>query len=417
MLKKILKALWAYKYVVILFLALGFFSGYFLGEFWLNKSFSYYEIEFKADQDPYEFITYDYFNEIENEINEYNKTQDKKITYYNCDYKAMLKKIKIIENDDSYLLKIPKKFFPNDRSASKGNVLYGIDRCSKFMNIFLTFDSSIGVEFINSSIASDGNDFINSFLFGVLILLFVLIVIIILFILAIIKDGKEQIDDEGNIIKKEVLKDISDNIQIFKTPFHKKYWKESAMVFKSIKNITGMAILFSLSFLTKFIVIPSGFASLGIGITYILLAIICMIYGPFAALIIGFLSDVLGYFVIDAAKGYAFFPGYTLDAMASCFMYALCFYKTKITFTKCLISRLFVNLVVNVIFGCLWWKIIYSLNMDAYLSYMLIYSLPKNLIYLLPQSILLFLIIKAVARPLSQLGYLNEEVAKNITII
>lgn len=427
MIKKVLKALWAYKYVLILFLSLGFLGGYFISEFWLNESFSYYEIEFKTEEEPNSFLNYEYFHKIENDINEYNeyvveynKTNDKKlskITYYNCDYKNMLKDSKIINNDDSYLLKIPKKYFPNDRSLSKGNVIYGIDRCSKFVKIFLTYDASLGVEFVNTNIANEGNDLINSFLFGFIVLAIIFITIIVLFIIGIIKDDKEEIDEYGNIIKKEVLKDISDNENIYKTPFHKKYWKDSALVFKSVKNITGIAILFALSFLTKFIAIPSGFGALGIGITYILLAIICMIYGPLAALMIGFSSDVLGYFVIDAAKGYAFFPGYTLDAMASCFMYALCLYKTKITFTKCLISRLFVNLVVNVGFGCLWWKIIYSLSTDAYISYMLIYSLPKNLIYLLPQSILLFLIIKALAKPLSRIGYMNEDVAQNITLI
>lgn len=429
MFKKILKALWSYKIIIAIFLAIGFFSGYFVAEFWLNESFSCYEVEIKTNNDPITFMNYDYFKKVEDEINEYNNyvteynannTDAKplsKITYYACDYKNMLKDLKIEQVENHYLLKIPKKYFPNDRSMTKGTLIYGIDRCSKFIKIFLTYDDSINVTFINSNIAQNGPLVINSYLLATYVLIGVLVILIILFTIAVIKDNKDEIDDEGNIIKKEAVKDISDNVNIFRTPFHKKYWTDSLNVFKSVKNITGISILFALSFLTKFIAIPSGFGALGIGVTYLFLAIISMIYGPICALVIGFSSDVLGYFVIDAAKGYAFFPGYTLDAMVSCLMYAFCFYKTKITFTKCLISRLFVNLVVNVIFGSLWWKIIYSLNMDAYLSYMLIYSLPKNLIYLLPQSILLFLVIKALSHALHPLGYMHEDIAKNISLV
>ena len=71
-----------------------------------------------------------------------------------------------------------------------------------------------------------------------------------------------------------------------------------------------------------------------------------MIYGPIAGLVIGIFSDVLGYF-IGGASG-MFFPGYTLDAMLAGFVYGLCFYKTKLTFAKCLYARLIVNLFVNV---------------------------------------------------------------------
>ena len=38
-----------------------------------------------------------------------------------------------------------------------------------------------------------------------------------------------------------------------------------------------------------------------------------------------------------------FNPIFTLSAMLSCFIYGLCFYRTNISFTKCLIARIFVN--------------------------------------------------------------------------
>ena len=68
-----------------------------------------------------------------------------------------------------------------------------------------------------------------------------------------------------------------------------------------------IAVLFALQILMKFVSIPSGFANLGIGLTYLIFAYICLIYGPIWGLIIGCGSDIVGFIM----KPTIFNPGYS----------------------------------------------------------------------------------------------------------
>jgi ECF transporter S component (folate family) len=140
-----------------------------------------------------------------------------------------------------------------------------------------------------------------------------------------------------------------------------------------------------------------------------------MLYGPICGVVIGALSDILGHFMFQG--GTVFFLGYTISAMMAGFIYGICFYKTKVTFTKCLAARIIVNMLVNVILGTLWWSMVYDLSYEATMAYLYTIALPKNIIYLLPQSIVLYLIIKALAGPLKMFNLLDDDIADNITLL
>ena len=163
----------------------------------------------------------------------------------------------------------------------------------------------------------------------------------------------------------------------------------------------------------KFIPIPSGFGSLGISLGFIFLAIACMLFGPYPALLIGLLSDVIGYLIKPDG---AFFIGYTFQSMLACFTYALCLHKTYVTFTRCFIARVIVNLVCNVIVGSICWAFIFNLNLNQTMTYLLTTSLPKNLVYLLPQSIVLFIVLKAILRPVAAFRLADDKIAKTVSL-
>ena len=91
-------------------------------------------------------------------------------------------------------------------------------------------------------------------------------------------------------------------------------------------------------------------------------------------------------------------------------------YKKRITLMNCITARVVVNLFVNVGLGSIWWKTIYNLNWEAYQTYVLLTSLPKNVLYLLPQSILLYLLFKAIAKPLSSFGLIDERISENVKL-
>ena len=208
-------------------------------------------------------------------------------------------------------------------------------------------------------------------------------------------------------IKKEY-----DNENIYRTPFHISFFNDSLKNFKNVKSLVLMATLLSIVMVCKFIPIPSGFSDLGLGFGYLFLALACMLFGPYPALVIGVLSDLIGYVIKPDG---AFFIGYTLQAMFACFAYSLCLHKSYVTFQRCFFARVLVNFIANVIIGSISRSIMFGLSFDATITYILTISLPKNLIYLLPQSLLLFFVLKAMSYPLGQMDLIDNRISKNIS--
>lgn len=197
-----------------------------------------------------------------------------------------------------------------------------------------------------------------------------------------------------------------DKEEVKKHIFSKEYWVSASKETKKVKNLCFMSIILSMQLIAGLIPIPSGFGDLGIGISYLFLATNCMLFGPLNALLIGATGDVLGHFI--SPKG-TFYYGYVISAMLSAFTYAICFYKTKITFTKVLIARIFINLFVNVVLGTYWLSEMFSYTSEMSKSYMLYISLPKNIFYLIPQTLLLFMVFKYIMPVFNKLGIIEDE--------
>ena len=226
--------------------------------------------------------------------------------------------------------------------------------------------------------------------------------------------------------KKTVQNDnisLIDNEEIFSSPFHKKYWRLSIKELKTTKSIVVLAMLFALYMISRFISVPSGFGNLGLNFGILIQAIICTIYGPVVSLGVGLFGDVIGHFI--KPSGYGFHFGYTIQAMLACLTYALCLYRTKITFSKVLLSRIVINLLLNVVYGSYLMMTLFLQGgsitpeglLEGYKVYALMYSLPKNIVYLLPQSILIFIIIKTLAPTLERMNLLPKNTSKSISII
>lgn len=218
------------------------------------------------------------------------------------------------------------------------------------------------------------------------------------------------------IIKKEDMLDSVeyDNENVFKTIFHKNYFKKCIEPFKDIKSVITMSILLALMLAAKFIHLPSGFGSLGISLGIFPFAVLGLLYGPVAGMLIGFVSNTVGFFLVP--DGSPFHIGYGLNAALSGFIYGICFYKTKITYSKCLCARVIINLFINAFLGSLWWADVASLSRAGRITYMFSVSLPKNLVYLLPQSIMFYLTFKALSRVFRATGMVDETICDNMTL-
>ena len=403
---KTIQAIIKYKLGIIMFIIFGFLAGYFVTEYIVNQNLGKYEIELYCDQNPNVFFNSEFFENTLAKIDDYNKNLPEgksKISYANIDYKQMIKSSKITNiSGDLYNISIKRKYFPSTFKNSTGEVNEGINRCEKYIKLIFSY-SDVNINYVNKPIVKEIGVF-NPYILGLATAGCMLLLSTSFFY--IVSHMKDQ---------RKILVDISDNELIFKTPFHKKYWYYSASCFKKVKNITVIAILFALLFVCKAFSLPSGFGALGIGLTYLIFSVICMIYGPICGIVVGMFSDLLGFFVFQS--GQVFFLGYTLDAMLAGFIYGLCFYRTKVTYVKCLYSRIIVNLFINVILGSIWWAIIYDLSFDGFKTYLIFISLPKNLVYLIPQSIIQFIILKLVARPCGAYGLIDNRISENISII
>lgn len=390
------RILWRYKFAIIISIFVVFLAGYFITDNIYNSNCAKYNYSFSSESEEVKkFLDEEFYTSTFQEIEEYNQTAEKKISYAKIDYKAMLKETKLIQENEKYSLLVPKKYFPNIVSASSGKVNPGENRVKNYFNLLSGYLEA-DVQFQEVILIGNQNAW---FIGGMCSLSFLGVISIVVLGYVLLRKDKEVI--------------IEDNQMIFTSIFHKNYWVGSFDCFKSVKKMCIISVLFGCMVLCKFLPIPSGFGGLGISFTYLFFATISLIYGPICGLFIGFCSDMIGYCI---NPGGVFFLGYTLDAMLSGFIYGICFHKKRITFMNCLIARTFVNLFINVGLGSLWWKILYHLDWDAFFTYVSLTSLPKNILYLLPQSILLFIFFKAISKPLVSFNLIDSKVNETIRL-
>lgn len=387
----------------VLVVIIGFFGGYFITDL-INKQNEIYVSSFTLKEGDYN-ANFDSLND-ENFLREVINNHPN-LSLESIDVTSLLNNHDFVltTENDVYTITTKTRYYETSYIFSSNKV---ISRASTFIKYSL-YDlvGKNNVTFLNSNIGEIKNSLSRPLggLIGITSLSLIVTVIIL-------------------VIPKKNINDFTfDNEETFKNPFSLAYWKKAFTELKSTKKIVTLGMLFSLVLLSKFISLPSGFANLNISLGFIFLAIIGYIYGPVVSFIIGASSDIIGYFINQSA--YVFNLGYTLQAALACFVYGILFYKTRMTFSKVLLSRIIINFVLNVLMGSYLMIIVYyqggTITSEQILAsfrvYALVYSLPKNIICLLPQSILLYAIIKVISPILSRFNYISKEVSDNITLI
>lgn len=411
-----LRLIWKQKYLFFIVGLLFFITGYFISEKILNPLNTYYSLQFTQNEsfDENKLLDEEYYLATFTTIDEYNskvaakEIEGKKISYANIDYEGFIRNgsIKVNVSDEIVTVKVKASYFPTIlKTSSTGDPNFGYNRFVTYFKLVLNESYSMAnIEFIpyeSSNLYKITGD-LNSLNVGLITLASGIVLLSIFFFVLL----KINVDYEP--------KNISDNETIFKHPFKLRYWKYALKDYKSIRSLSIIAMLFAMMLACKALRLPSGFGELGISPTFIFFAIIAMLYGPVVGLGIGVLSDVIGFLLFPTGGVFNF--GYTLNALLSGFAYGIGFYRTKITFVKCFFVRMFVNIFVNAILGSLWWAIIYNFKGEQYLVYFTMIALPKNLIYLLPQSIVLYLVFKALGRVFKATNLLSNEITDNISL-
>ena len=111
--------------------------------------------------------------------------------------------------------------------------------------------------------------------------------------------------------------------------------------------------------------------------------------------------------------GSPFFPGYTLTAMLSAFIYALFFFRARISVLRILLCKLVINYGMNVLLGSLWRIILYGKGYLFYVST----SFLKNTILLPIEVLILFLLFSLLLKPLAHMGLTPPQPTSRIPIV
>ena len=152
----------------------------------------------------------------------------------------------------------------------------------------------------------------------------------------------------------------------------KEYWRSAAKELRTLKSVTGAALMCALSpVLDLFTIVINQF--LRISFTSLTHAVNGFMYGPLLACLAGGVADIVKY-MLKPVDG--FFIGFTVNEMLVGLLYGLFFYKKKITLPRVIAVRLIVTFGINLTLTPLWLSIMYG---NAY-KFMVATRIIKNII-------------------------------------
>lgn len=150
---------------------------------------------------------------------------------------------------------------------------------------------------------------------------------------------------------------------------------------KKVGTITTMAMFGAIGILLGSLTVQIG-DFIKIGFSSIANQLVYYLFGPAVGCFYGGALDILKYIIKPTG---AFFPGWTLGAMAAGVIYGCFFYKKKITIVRVLAAELTVSVVCNMFLGTLWLDMMYGKGFFALLPMRVV----KNLA-MLPVNTFLF---------------------------
>lgn len=388
--RSILRRHWLTLAILVLFF---FWIGFFAAEYIYNINFSKYKVEFLSDEITIEEIDKEFFLEgLKKRDKDGKFTGEYSYSTVNFSDIYEANDVKVEQVDGKISITINAKYFKNSNANTVSKE--SMERFCKVANKVILYHDKEAI--INDATSVN---YISGFYIG---LISMALGFVTAFLIYFIYYNRHP---EAGIY-------IYDNENIFSTPFHKNYWKKAYNSVRKLKtfDMCLIALLFSLQMVLKMFKIPSGFSNLGLGITFLVFATICMLYGPFWGLFVGFFSDILGYVLIPNPTGAPFFIGYSFQAMLTGFVYGFFLYKTDISFSKTFLCRLVINIILNGVLGAFLWGYVSHFTFPATITYMITITLPKNIVYLFPQSILLYVFLILVLPLFEKKNIVSKEI-------
>ena len=200
---------------------------------------------------------------------------------------------------------------------------------------------------------------------------------------------------------------MQNNIKLFDTPFSKEYWKQAVSELKNTKTLIFAALMIALRIALKSVSIYIA-ADLRISIEFLVNALGAMTFGPVVAIAGAAVSDTLGALLFPSGP---YFFLFIFTEIAGSLVFALFFYRTRISVTKVILSRFCTNFFVNIVLQTPIMYLYYQMMLGKTYK---IFNLPrmiKNLVLFPVESLLLVLFLRALIPPLKSLGYKVSDIS------
>ena len=130
---------------------------------------------------------------------------------------------------------------------------------------------------------------------------------------------------------------------------------------------------------------------LKVGFAYLPVAAAGMLFGPIVGGVVGAAGDVVGYFIQPTGP---YFPGFTLNAFLSGFVYGLLLYRRPVKLMRTFAAKTLVTFLVSFLLNPLWLSVLYGKAFFAVVSA----RIAANLVVLPVDTAVLFTLLKIMDR-------------------
>ena len=131
------------------------------------------------------------------------------------------------------------------------------------------------------------------------------------------------------------MRQIRMPMNLYRTPCSPAYWHEANLAMKCLKLLVFAALMIAVTRALSLIPgIPIWHTKLTWG--FLARSVCALVCGPVLGLVFGFVEDILGFILQPTGD---FFPGYTLSTMAGVLVYALFFFRRRITVVNLVLAN------------------------------------------------------------------------------
>ena len=190
-------------------------------------------------------------------------------------------------------------------------------------------------------------------------------------------------------------------LTLFPHPFSREYWRTAAAELKDVHVLVFAAMMIALRVALKSVSIPVA-PDLYISVAFFVNAYGAMIMGPVVASLAAAVTDTLGCILFP--KGTYFFP-FIFTEIAGSLVFALCFYRARITVRRVVLSRFCIDFFVNILMTTPIMSLYYRLILGKNYTLFHLPRIVKNLAMFPIESVLLVLFLRAMIPPTSRVGF------------